>query len=252
MSSSPLAAKRFDWPEPPEDAPTMTTASTTDHRISGEPVTAPPSDPKNPLRSAVKGTASAIAVVLAALPAATCWIEALVTDRSELFRFWAQVLALAPGLPGRFLRRGFYYLTLQKCPLSCDIGFMSYFNDRRSEVGAGAYVGFGVALGLVSIGEGCLIGNRVSLLNGGQQHELGPDGRLTAFDWSKAQRVYLGEQTWIGEGAILMADVGRYCVVGAGSVVSQPLPDGSIVTGNPMRLVRKQVVPCAKNLQEGS
>jgi len=227
------------------------TVSTTKNPISENRTAAAPAAPRHHLRSVVKGVASALALALMAPLAATCWIEALIPGRNEWFLFWAQTLSLAPGLPGRFLRRAFYRLTLQKCSMSCDIGFLSYFNDRRSEVGPGAYIGFGVALGLVSIGEGCLIGSRVSILNGGHQHELGPDGRLTPFDWETAQRVRLGEQTWIGEGAILMADIGRYCVVGAGSVISRPISDGSVVVGNPPRLVRKQTAPGGGDFQKG-
>lgn len=222
-----------------------------DHPVSSEPPPpdAPPSPaPRNLVRSTLKGVASALSVVLTLLPALTCWLEALVSSRDECFLFWGQALALVPGLPGRFLRRGFYYLTLQKCSLSCDIGFMSYFNDRRSEVGDGVYIGFGVGLGLVTIGDGCLLGSRVSLLNGDQQHAMGPDGRLTPFDRLKAPRVFLGEQTWIGEGAIIMANIGHHCIVGAGSVVSRSIPDGCVVAGNPVCLIRKQVFPPASDL----
>lgn len=200
----------------------------------------PPRSAFAPLRAALKGMITAIGLVLIALPAATCRVEAMVTSRVEVFLFWGQALALVPGLPGKILRRAFYYLTLQRGSLSCDIGFMSYFNDPRSEVGRDVYIGFGVSLGLVTIGDGSLIGSRSSIINGGQQHELGPDGRLTPFDPSRARRVRLGEHTWIGEGSILMADVGNRCIIGAGGVVSQPLPDGCVAAGNPIRLIRKQ------------
>jgi serine acetyltransferase len=33
-----------------------------------------------------------------------------------------------------------------------------------------------------------------------------------------------------------MADVGKHCVVGAGSVVTKPVPDYAIVVGNPARI----------------
>ena len=34
-----------------------------------------------------------------------------------------------------------------------------------------------------------------------------------------------------------MADVGRHCVVGAGSVVTRPVPDYAIVVGTPAKIV---------------
>jgi serine acetyltransferase len=37
-----------------------------------------------------------------------------------------------------------------------------------------------------------------------------------------------------------MADVGRHCVVGAGSVVAAPVPDYAIVVGVPARVVGRR------------
>lgn len=54
--------------------------------------------------------------------------------------------------------------------------------------------------------------------------------------------VSVGEGTVIGMGAILVqgAVIGKNCLVGAGSVVAGKLnvPDGSLVLGNPARVVR--------------
>ena len=184
------------------------------------------------------GVATGLAVV--ALPAAMCWAEDRLAGSDAAFHFWGQALALAPGLPGKYLRKCFYRLTLRKCSLSCDLGFMSYFSDRRAEVGRRVYVGFGVSIGAARLGDGCLIGSRASIINGGHQHRLGPDGKLTPFDPAAAKVVHVGEETWIGEAAILMADVGSRCIVAAGAVVASPVPDGCVVGGNPARFIRKQ------------
>src|SRR4051812_5530584 len=106
------------------------------------------------------------------------------------------------------MRKGFYYLTLRRFSTCCDVGFLSYFNDRRAEVGRRVYIGFRVSVGAVTLEDGCLIGSRASILNGGDQHRIGADGCLTPFDRSAARPVRVGEETWIGEAAILMADVG--------------------------------------------
>ena len=50
----------------------------------------------------------------------------------------------------------------------------------------------------------------------------------------------IGQDTWVGNGAIIMASVGRKCVVGAGSVVTHDVEDLSVVAGNPARLIRKR------------
>jgi virginiamycin A acetyltransferase len=204
----------------------------------------PPSRPRpgaETVKSVLKGMANALGLAVAALPALTCWVEARCSGRDELFLFWGQAFAVVPGLPGKYLRKCFYFLTLRSCPLRCDIGFLSYFSDRQSEVGRGAYVGFGVSVGLASLGDGCLVGNRACIINGGWQHTLGPDGRLTPFDHTSARCVRIGAETWIGEGAIVMADVGGRCIIGAGSVVSASVPDGCLVAGNPARFLRRLV-----------
>lgn len=190
------------------------------------------------LRGLLKALANTMALALVALPALTCGLEARFGSRSEVFLFWGQLLALVPGLPGKYLRRAFYHLVLQSCDLSCDLGFLSYFNDRRTEVGPHVYVGFGVVIGLASLGEGCMIGSRASVINGGHQHQHGEDGRLTHFDAASARRVQIGPHCWLGEGSIVMADLGPRTIVAAGGVVTQAVPGGSLVGGVPARILR--------------
>ena len=157
------------------------------------------------------------------------------------FPFWGQAFALVPGLPGKYPAEVFLLPDdSDRARCDCDIGFLSYFSDRRSEVGRGVYVGFGVSVGLASLGDGCLVGSRASIINGGWQHR---SARRQADTLRPRIRpcVRIGEETWIGEGAIVMADVGSRCIIGAGSVVSEPVPDGCLVAGNPARFLRRLV-----------
>ena len=54
------------------------------------------------------------------------------------------------------------------------------------------------------------------------------------------KRIVIGERSWIGEGAIVMADIGDDCIVGAGSVVTHPVIDNEVVAGNPARTIKRQ------------
>jgi acetyltransferase-like isoleucine patch superfamily enzyme len=193
------------------------------------------------VKQTLKWIGNGVGLVLVAIPAGLCRIESWFSERDDLFLFWGQFFALIPGSPGLFLRKCYYFLTLQRCSLNCHIGFLTYFAQRQAEVGARVYIGARASIGIATLGEGSLIGSRVSILNGGRQHQFGPDGRLTACRPSTLPRVYVGEETWIGEAAVLMADVGRQCIVAAGSVVSSPVPDGSIVGGNPARFAGKTI-----------
>lgn len=53
--------------------------------------------------------------------------------------------------------------------------------------------------------------------------------------------VTLREGAWIGSGAIILpgVTVGRYAIVGAGSVVTHDVSDYTVVAGNPAREIRK-------------
>jgi serine acetyltransferase len=55
--------------------------------------------------------------------------------------------------------------------------------------------------------------------------------------------VRIGAGSWIGAGAIILADVGRGCVVGAGAVVTRPLPDFAVAAGVPARILRFRSSP---------
>jgi len=161
------------------------------------------------------------------------------SSRGEFMMFCGQALALLPGLPGSYLRVCFYFLTLKSCSLSCSIGFLSCLNDRQAELGQGVIIGSHVTIGRVSIGARSLIGSRSSLMSGGRQHQFGPDGRLTSFNRAEAQHVRVGEDTWIGESSMVMADVGSRCIISAGSVVTNAVPDRQIWGGNPARFIKR-------------
>src|SRR5262245_36529049 len=147
------------------------------------------------IKEVVKGIGFALGMAVTVLPALLCWVEGRLSRRDVCFLFWAEVFALCPGLPGKYLRKCFYRLTLKACSLDCDIGFLSVFNHRQTEIGERVYVGSGAVVGLVTIGAGTLIGNRVSIMNGGWQHHLGPDRRLTPCDSQALARVRIGEET---------------------------------------------------------
>jgi acetyltransferase-like isoleucine patch superfamily enzyme len=90
----------------------------------------------------------------------------------------------------------------------------------------------------VTLEEDVLIASHVSVLNGAGQHGtdcLDVPVREQPGVWP---RVTIGRDAWIGERAVVMADVGKHCVVAAGSVVTRPLPDYAVAVGAPARVVR--------------
>jgi virginiamycin A acetyltransferase len=141
-------------------------------------------------------------------------------------------------LSGAYLRRAFYRCVIAECGRDAWIGFGSVFSHSTARVGSKVYVGAFCCLGDVTLEEDVLIGSHVSIMNGAKQHgieRLDVPVREQPGEWP---RVTIGRDSWIGDRAVVMADVGRHCVIGAGSVVTRPIPDYAIAVGNPARIVR--------------
>jgi acetyltransferase-like isoleucine patch superfamily enzyme len=171
--------------------------------------------------------------------AATCWIERRLSPTSEvLFTFWTHSVALIPGFLGILLRRGFYSLTLDGCSLNVNIGFGTIFSHRAVVIGDHVSIGNYAVIGSARIGKGCEIASRVSITSGKNQHQKAPDGSWTPFNTKAADQVIVGQNVWIGEGAIIMSNIGDGCLIAAGAVVSSETPANVIAAGNPARTVR--------------
>jgi len=143
-----------------------------------------------------------------------------------------------PGLVGVYLRRAFYRLVLPRCAADCWLGFGTVFSHPTARVGRRVYVGVGCCLGDVTLEDDVLLGSHVSVINGGRQHgieRLDVPIREQPGEWP---HVTVGRDTWVGDRAVVLADVGQHCVVGAGALVTKPLPDYAIAVGVPARVVR--------------
>ena len=105
---------------------------------------------------------------------------------------------------------------------------------REVSIGPGVYIGTFCSLGRVTIGENVMIGSNVDILSSRYQHRR-VDGQLLGSESGTFSTVEIGANTWIGNSAVIMASVGKGCVVGAGSVVVKPVRDGATVVGNPGR-----------------
>ncbi|MHA7816385.1 MAG: acyltransferase [Pseudohaliea sp.] len=196
------------------------------------------------MRTAVKQALNLASQLLMLPLAIPCWAEDRLSDgRSEtLFNICTQAVALLPGLPGVFLRRAFYALTLERCSLESHIGFGTVVSHRQCCIGHHVYIGSYALIGSADIGEHSLLGSRVSILSGEALHVLEKDkGRWSPFKPERLQRIRIGSNCWIGEGAIIVAAIGEGCMVGAGSVITSEVRAGVMVAGNPARFVKTLV-----------
>jgi acetyltransferase-like isoleucine patch superfamily enzyme len=59
----------------------------------------------------------------------------------------------------------------------------------------------------------------------------------------KRTAVRIGAGAWIGSAAVVMADVGKNSIIGAGAVVTRPIPDDVVAVGAPARVIKQRPRP---------
>lgn len=155
---------------------------------------------------------------------------------SILFQMFAHVMALLPGLPGDYMRCAYYRLTLEGCARSVCISFGSFFARRSVVLGEGVYIGAYCVLGSCTIGDRTQIASHVQILSGARQHRRTTNGRLTGAECGEFESINIGADCWLGASAIVMADVAAGSTIGAGSVVTRPIPAGVVACGSPARV----------------
>ena len=107
----------------------------------------------------------------------------------------------------------------------------------RLEIGDGVLLNQGCSIHaeeLVRIGNYVMVADLVAI----------HDTTFHAVDEGASPRiapVVIENNVWIGRGAIVLPGVviGRHSVVGAGAVVTDDVPERSVVVGNPARVVRR-------------
>jgi acetyltransferase-like isoleucine patch superfamily enzyme len=155
------------------------------------------------------------------------------------FTFFAQCFALLPGLPGSFARAAFYRLTLEDCSINVVIGLGSYFSRASAVVGPNVSIGSYCIIGPAQIGARTQISSHVEIPGGRAQHVRDQNGRLSDTVEEPGTLLTIGEDCWIGAGAIVMANVGSQSTIGAGSVVVRAIPSGVTAVGAPAKTIQK-------------
>lgn len=121
---------------------------------------------------------------------------------------------------------------------------------ERCVVGKDAYVDVGVHIGDrvkiengalvfhgVTVEDGVFIGPGAILTNDRNPRAITPDGNVaTDADWTLSP-ILLRTGCSVGAGAVVVAgiEVGRWALVGAGAVVTRPVPEYALVAGSPAR-----------------
>jgi acetyltransferase-like isoleucine patch superfamily enzyme len=106
---------------------------------------------------------------------------------------------------------------------------------RRCKISSHTFICEGV-----TIEDQVFIGHGVMFINDSYPRATTESGELqTAADW-KVEHTLVKKGASIGSGATVLCNVtiGERAIVGAGSVVTRDVPAGTIVVGNPARVLR--------------
>ncbi|MBU4186344.1 MAG: acyltransferase, partial [Proteobacteria bacterium] len=189
------------------------------------------------MKNIVKTIANAICLVIAfPLFVVYSMLGALGNKDSSLWGF-SQFLSLLPGALGNYLRKNFYRLSMTRCNKDCAILFGTIFSQVDTEIGKGVYIGPHCNIGKCRIEDYCTIGSNVHIMSGKRQHNFEDLETPIQEQGGVFEKIVIGENTWIGNCALVMANVGKKCIVGAGSVVTKNVNDYSIVAGNPAKVI---------------
>ena len=195
------------------------------------------------LRELLKATARALATILV-LPMVFIYrLKAAVIGHDRALEGSSETLSLIPGLLGRYLRRAFLARVLVKCHPTAAICFGSIFSKAGACIEENVYIGPRCHIGLAHIEQDVLIAAGVHITSGSRMHGIADVSVPIREQTGVYEAVRIGAGAWIGSAAIVMADVGCDTVVGAGAVVTKPLPDRVVAVGVPAKVIRSRESP---------
>ena len=192
----------------------------------------------------MRQTLKRVLVGFAMLLAAPLWLlhrlASRLGDSDSSLHSLSQLVSLLPGRSGRLFRAAFYHLVLPDTASNTAIEFLTVLSHADTRIGSRVYIGPQGNIGLCDIGDASLFGSGVHVLSGKAQHSFADASRPIQDQGGTFERVSIGADVWVGNGAIIMADVGAGSIVAAGSVVTRPVPVNTIVAGNPAREVGRR------------
>ena len=92
----------------------------------------------------------------------------------------------------------------------------------------------------ITINENCLFGPDVKIID--NNHKFTRHNGVSASKHSFGE-IIIGKNTWIGANVVLLKNtkIGKHCVIGAGCIINQEIPDYSIVTLDSNNLIIKEI-----------
>lgn len=110
--------------------------------------------------------------------------------------------------------------------------------SAKLHIGNSVYMNQNVNIGClqeISIEDNCIFGPNVCIYD--NNHKFSKD-EISNTDYS-TDKISIGKSSWIGANVIILkgSTIGKHCVIGAGCVISNSIPDYSIVSQERILLV---------------
>ena len=159
----------------------------------------------------------------------------------NVLRFRLLLRLSMSSLVSHKMRKNLLRLSGVKCAPDVHIFYGVDISEPRVEIGSGTLINKGCKLyaGTADI----IIGSRVFIASdvilNTASHEIGGSNQRAAEVYHR--NIVIGDGTWIGCGAIVLAGVtiGHGCIIAAGSVVTQNCEPNCLYTGVPAKLKRR-------------
>jgi acetyltransferase-like isoleucine patch superfamily enzyme len=161
--------------------------------------------------------------------------------KKSIFIGIAQLISLLPGKTGSYFRNAFFNKTMTHCSNNGVIYFGTLFSDPDTEIHDNVYIGPQCNIGKSIIGKDTLIASGVHILSGKNQHDFSDINVPIQQQGGEFKKITIGEDCWIGNTAVIMANIGNKAIVAAGSVVITDVPEYAIVAGNPAKVIKTRL-----------
>jgi serine acetyltransferase len=182
----------------------------------------------------------------------------IVTSR---IRFYKEGKAIIETQPGSYLRLGYgsggvssfsytginlelYDNATLKIHGSSMLGYGSsicIYKNATLDIGNHVYIASNAIIkctNFISIGNDCAISWNVTIMDS-DFHPWQHNGVEKEIN----RNIIIKDSVWIGSNVIILkgVSIGRGCIIGAGSVVRESIPDNCLVIGNPAKIVKNNV-----------
>jgi acetyltransferase-like isoleucine patch superfamily enzyme len=168
----------------------------------------------------------------------------------KLFVFWLDQWAivfpgLVPGLVGIILRTCYFKLVAKKIHgLFFVRPFVRIEHSYGLTVGKNVHINYGTyieARGGVTLGDNVLIGPNCTIVS--FNHTLFPIENSARINGPiHLAPVIIGDNVWLGANCVVLPGItiGNNCIAAAGAVITENVPDNTIVGGVPAKVIQRE------------